>query len=138
MSESFEFIVGGIEDGIIQVLTDKLKPSSENPSGYLKTVATYGGELDEQTLRKFVDELTPRFPLMLVAYGDGEDKEVPATSPVFGEPRIFRHDCSGVCSEVEEHAQVAIAQRHTFVLPPQFARAPVDLEIGEGINGTGR
>jgi phage gp37-like protein len=91
VSESFELTVGGIEDGINQALSDTLSVSN---GGYLKEIASYGGQLDEQTLKAFVTQLAPRFPLILVAYGDGEDKEVPATSTAFNEPRIFRHDCS--------------------------------------------
>lgn len=93
-NESFDFVVGGIEDGIIGLLQSALLLPPPQGAGYLKQIASYGGELDAQTLRKFIDELAPQFPLMLVAYGDGDDKEMPATAPVFGEPRIFRHDCT--------------------------------------------
>jgi len=52
----FDFYVGGIEDGIIGVLTEVYKA----PAGYLKDIGSYGGELDEDTLRKFIDQLAPR------------------------------------------------------------------------------
>lgn len=93
-TREFDFYVGGIEDGIIQVLADAYLRNAQNPTGYLKKIGSYGGEMDEATLRKFVQDLSPSFPLMLVSYGDGEDKNDPPTAPVFGEPRIFRHDCT--------------------------------------------
>lgn len=90
----FDFFVGGIEDGIIQVLSDAyLLNAQTNPTGYLKSIGSYGGELDEEALRKYVQQLAPNFPLMLVCYADGGDKNDPPT-PIDGEPRIFRHDCS--------------------------------------------
>jgi len=89
----FDFFVGGIEDGITEILWAALGSAAE-PPGYLNEIAMYGGELDEKVLKQFIDELTPRFPLMLVTYGDGEDDLAPATAPVFGEPRIWRHDCT--------------------------------------------
>jgi hypothetical protein len=87
----FDFFIGGIEDGIIQVLQAAYGAAGE---GYLKDIGSYGGELDEKTLRAFISELAPRFPLMLVAYGAGNDTLSPATSPALGEPRIYRHDCT--------------------------------------------
>jgi hypothetical protein len=91
---SFRSDVKGTEDGIIALLTYLYKRRDDNPAGYLNEIASYGGELSEKTLKEAISQLTPRFPLMLVSYGDGVDKEVPATSPVLGEPRIWRHDCS--------------------------------------------
>lgn len=93
---SFRTDVKGTEDGIVALLNLLYRRRNDNPDGYLNDdVMTYGGELnDEGTLRRFIDELAPRFPLMLVAYGDGIDKEVPATSTVLGQPRIWRHECS--------------------------------------------
>lgn len=88
--KSFEFYVGGIEDGIIAVL----EAAVGGAPGYLKEIGTYSGELDEKTLKAFIDQLAPRFPLMLIAYGEGEDVLSPAVSSAFGQPRIFRHNCT--------------------------------------------
>jgi len=107
MPADFEFFVGGIEDGIIQILTQRLKA----PEGYLKAIDTYGGELDADTLKKFVSELAPRFPLALVAYGDGEDKMMPATAPVFGEPRIWQHSCHFTVLTCDDNARGERKQR---------------------------
>jgi hypothetical protein len=85
----FDFFVSGIEDGIIAVIS-----GLKTPTGYLKTIDSYGGELDEKTLKSFVDQLAPMFPLVLVAYGDGDDVLSPVTSVALGEPRVFRHDCT--------------------------------------------
>jgi len=106
----FEFFVGGIEDGIIELLTNLLSVKAD-PPGYLKTVATYGGELDESTLKKFVDQLAPRFPLMLVCYGDGNDRLLPATSPALGEPRIWQHNCTFTVIACTDDARGEQAQR---------------------------
>lgn len=61
---------------------------------YVKEFGTYGGELDSEQLRRALGELTPRLPLVLVSYGDGEDVESPPTAPLPGEPRFFKHDCT--------------------------------------------
>lgn len=89
--KDFEFYVAGIEDGFIEVL----QAAVGGEHGYLNDIATYkGGELDEKNLKAFIDQLTPRFPLMLVAYGEGEDTLSPAISSAYGQPRIFRHTCT--------------------------------------------
>lgn len=86
----FDFHVGGIEDGIVQVL----KESVVAPNGYVKTVGTYGGELDAERLRGALDALLPQLPLILVSYGDGEDAPNPAVPRVGGEPFIVEHRCT--------------------------------------------
>lgn len=87
----FDIRIAGIEDGIIDVL-EPLRKTGD--SGYAHTIASYGGELDAEQLRKALRELTPKLPLFLVAYGDGNDTLNPATNPPPGEPRHFRHDCT--------------------------------------------
>jgi len=113
----FEFFVGGIEDGIIELLTALLGVQAD-PPGYLKTVATYGGELDESTLKRFVDQLAPRFPLMLVCYGDGDDRLAPATSPAANQPRIWRHDCTFTVIACSDDARGELAQRRGAINRP--------------------
>src|SRR5258705_222560 len=90
----FDFLVGGIEDGCIALLSHLHGRREDNPSGYLNDVASYGGELDEKQLRAAVDQLSGMFPLELVSYGDGVDKPMPPTSAAFGEPRIWQHHCT--------------------------------------------
>jgi len=106
-SRDFDFHVGGIEDGIIDLLTEAVGGAD----GYARTIETYGGELDGETLRKFNDELTPRFPLFLVAYTDGSDKLEPAQSAAFGEPRTFQHDCSFAVFCCSDNARSEQARR---------------------------
>jgi phage gp37-like protein len=106
----FEFFVGGIEDGIIELLTSLLSVKAD-PPGYLKNIASYGGELDESTLKKFVEQLAPRFPLMLVCYGDGDDRLLPATSPALDAPRIWQHNCTFTVIACSDDARGDSAQR---------------------------
>lgn len=107
----FDFFVGGIEDGMIELLWQELGAAAD-PPGYLNQIAAYSGELDEGTLKRFVNELTPRFPLMLVTYGDGDDKLMPATSPAYGEPRIFQHGCTFSVFCCSDDARGEADQRH--------------------------
>ena len=88
--KDFEFYVGGIEDGFMQVL----QAAHGGTDGYLNELGTYSGELEDKTLQEYINQLNPRFPLELIYYSEGKDTLMPATSPVFGEPRIWRHDCT--------------------------------------------
>jgi hypothetical protein len=94
----FDFIVGGIEDGIISTLKADLllkpDPLTGTQVGYVKKIDTYSGELDSEQLRRALSDLTPQLPLMLVSYGDGEDTQDPRTVPFQGMPRFYRHDCT--------------------------------------------
>lgn len=107
----FNDYVGGIEDGIIGVLTARRKVHPDHPDRYLKDIGSYGGELDENTLRETLNEVQDRIPLALVGYTDGEDTLMPATAPVFGQPRTYRHDCSFAIIAVAEDARGGTAQR---------------------------
>lgn len=84
----FDFYVGGIEDAMLTLLENELKPLG------VKTFATYSGELDSDNLKKAIGALSPKFPLVMVSYTDGKDINLPRESPVFGRPRIFQHECS--------------------------------------------
>lgn len=97
--KDFEFYAGGIEDAILQLLEGEMKPLG------VKTFATYSGELDSENIKRALGELTPKFPLILVAYGDGEDKRLPSVSPVLGEPIHFRHDCTFIVTCVTNDAR---------------------------------
>lgn len=101
--KDFEFYVGGIEDGIIEILTEAMKPLG------VKEFATYSGELDSEQLKKAIGALTPRFPLVMVAYSQGEDVQSPVTSKVFGKPIHFRHDCEFliVCASADARGDKA-------------------------------
>lgn len=111
----FDFIVGGIEDGIVALLRLLYGARDDNPGGYLKEIATYGGELDEKQLKQAVDQLSPMFPLMLVAYGDGVDKQMPPTSSAMGEPRVWQHDCTFTVMAVTDNARGEAEQRRGSV-----------------------
>jgi phage gp37-like protein len=92
MNPTFDQIIGGIEDGIIAALTAAVHVSVDD--GYVKTITSYGGEMESQEVVEALSVLTPRLPAMFVAYGSGEDTLNPATQPAIkGEPRLFRHDC---------------------------------------------
>jgi phage gp37-like protein len=92
MNLGFDQIIGGIEDGIIAAL--KTAVGVGVADGYVKTVESYGGEMESQEVEEVLSVLTPRLPAMFVAYGSGDDTLNPATQTSLpGEPRHFRHDC---------------------------------------------
>lgn len=92
MNLSFDQIIGGIEDGIIAALQAAVGVAVED--GYVKTVTSYGGEMESGEVVEALRTLMPRLPVLFVAYGSGEDTLNPATQPALaGEPRHFRHDC---------------------------------------------
>jgi phage gp37-like protein len=107
MNRPFSFYVGGIEDGMIALLT----PLLNGTNGYLKTLETYGGELDSELLYEFISQNAPEMPLMLVCYVGGKDELQPAFSPVLGEPRIFKHDCTFAVIVCTNDARGEQAQR---------------------------
>src|SRR5436190_19457633 len=85
----FNFYAGGIEDGIIEILTEPMKAVGG------KGFETYSGQLDdEKVLKEAIASLAPKFPLTMVSYAGGESKRDPATSAVFNRPLYYRHDCS--------------------------------------------
>ncbi len=86
--KDFDFYVGGIEDAILALLETEMKPLG------VKTFATYSGELDSDNLKRAIGALAPKFPLVMVSYTDGKDINSPMESPVFGKPRVFKHECS--------------------------------------------
>lgn len=92
MSEpQFDFFITNIEDGIMDALEAAVGLET---GGYVKTIASYAGEMDASLLKQAIGALTPRLPLMLVSYGDGQDVQDPRTAAVMDEPRIYRHDCT--------------------------------------------
>lgn len=110
----FDAVVGSIEDGIIALLKH-LFSKPDNPAGYLNEIASYAGELDDKKLKAAIDQLSAMFPIELVAYGEGEDTEAPATSSVLGEPRIWRHDCTFTVIAVTNNARGETEQRRGAV-----------------------
>ncbi len=105
MAQDFEFFVGGIEDAILQLLENELKPLG------VKEFATYSGELDSENLRQAIGALSPRFPLVMVSYAQGIDTQMPITSPVLGKPIHFRHDCNFIVVCASADARGDLAQR---------------------------
>jgi hypothetical protein len=90
--KNFEYIISGIEDGIIAALDQAIGNISNG--GYINTIATYSGELDREQIKHAIGALTAKFPLLLVSYAEGEDVLDPPTPAVKGKPRHYRHDCS--------------------------------------------
>jgi hypothetical protein len=89
----FEFTVGALEDGVVTALNAALL-KNQAPSGYVSEIATYSGEMATEQLIRALAGQVRRFPLILVNYAEGEDTPQPATAPVLGQPRIYRHDCT--------------------------------------------
>lgn len=90
MELDFEFYAGGIEDGILELLTTKMRPA---PLG-VKQFETYSGQLDTANFEKALASKATIYPLVMVSYADGEDTRMPATSAVLGRSQIYRHDCT--------------------------------------------
>ena len=85
---NFEFYVGGIEDGILEVLTAPMKAIG------VKTLTTYDGQLDSpEALREAINRSDLQYPFVMVGYAGGENVRDPATSTVHGAAMHFRHDC---------------------------------------------
>ena len=100
----FSFKVGNIEDCMVAALV-------EYCAEYKPDVAPYSGELDAKQLREAIDSLTPRFPLFLVSYADGEDKLHTPTGPEIGAPRVFKHVCSFTVICCDDDARGETARR---------------------------
>lgn len=89
--KDFEFYVANIEDSILALLEQQMKPLG------VKSFDLYSGDLgDPETLKKALGAMSLNFPLVLVSYTDGVDTLDPKTAPVLGKPRTYRHDCSFV------------------------------------------
>lgn len=104
VKKDFEFYVGGIEDAILELLEVEMKPLG------VKTFATYSGELsDPAKVKEAIGSLSPKFPLVLVSYADGVDKQDPPVRPVLGEPLPMRHDCEFVviCASADSRGDLA-------------------------------
>lgn len=86
----FEFYVGGIEDGILEVLTEPMKATPLK----VKVLTTYDGQLESpEDLKKAVASQDLSYPFVMVGYAGGDDVNSPATSTVFGARMHFRHEC---------------------------------------------
>ena len=89
--KDFEFYVSNIEDSILALLEQQMKPLG------VKYFELYSGDLgDPDTLKKALGTMTIKFPLVMVSYTDGTDSLLPKTSPVLGRARTFQHNCSFV------------------------------------------
>lgn len=93
----FDFYVGGIEDGILEVLAVMKQAPLK-----VRELTTYSGELDEpKALQAAIASEARVFPLVMVSYGGGQDTRSPATPAVLGKPLNYRHDCffAVVCAD---------------------------------------
>ncbi|HEY6334099.1 MAG TPA: phage protein Gp37 [Blastocatellia bacterium] len=118
MADGWDFYVGGIEDGIVAALSQTLLIAN---GGYMKTIQTYGGELDTDTIKEAVSQLALSFPLMLVSYADGKDVRFPATPLVARDagfpvtvtgapqqvPQNYKHECtfSVICCSADARGE---------------------------------
>ena len=103
MVNDFNFYVGGIEDAMLALLEEELRPLG------VKTFATYSGELDSDNLKKAISALSPKFPLVMVSYTDGKDVQLPRTAAVLGKSRTFQHECSFavICAAADSRGDLA-------------------------------
>lgn len=107
MSESlikdFNFYVGGIEDVMLALIEQELKPLG------VKTFSTYSGEMDSDNLKKALGTLKSQFPLVMVSYTDGKDIQLPRQAAVLGNPRQFQHECSFavICATNDSRGETA-------------------------------
>lgn len=85
----FEFYAGGIEDGIIDVLTPIMQAAPLS----VRELTTYSGELDREALQEAIASQARMFPMVMVSYAGGESFPYPATPAVKGRKLRFRHDC---------------------------------------------
>lgn len=93
----FDFYVNGLEQSILGLLKDG-NPELNQPgmNAYVKEFGTYSGELDDRdTLINALKGLTARFPLVLAAYGSGNDRRKAATG-LTDEAIEFEHLCGFV------------------------------------------
>ena len=85
----FNFYAGGIEDGILEVLTTPLKAIG------VKSFATYSGELDsEKALKDAISQSLLKYPFVMVSYAGGASANNPPTSRTDHKPRHHRHECT--------------------------------------------
>lgn len=103
--KDFEFYVGNIEDAILALLEQALKPLG------VKTFELYSGDLDADSLKKAIAAIAPKFPLVMVSYTDGSDVQDPKTAPVLGKSLHFRHECSFVVICASDDARGETARR---------------------------
>lgn len=107
---AFEFHVGGLEDAILDLLKEKLV-------GVVKTFALYSGELDSANVKTALGALTPKFPLILVSYAEGDDQPDPPTGIIKGAPLHFRHECSFAVICATNDARSETSRRRGPVTP---------------------
>jgi len=106
----FNFYAGGIEDGILEVLQAPMKAIG------VKSFATYSGQLDSpDDLKAAISQQMLRYPFTMVSYAGGESKRDPPTSPVFGKPLHYRHDCSFAVIVADDNPTGEKARRRSKV-----------------------
>lgn len=106
----FNFYAGGIEDGILEVLTTPMRAIG------VKSFATYSGQLDSpDDLKAAISQQLLQYPFTMVSYAGGESKRDPATSAVMGRPLHYRHDCSFAVIVADNNSQGEKARRRNKV-----------------------
>jgi len=108
----FEFYAGGIEDGIIEILTATMKPDPLK----VREVTTYSGELDDpEMVEEAIAAEMRQFPLVMVGYGSGEDVRSPVTAPVLGRSLHYRHECTYIVVCADDNPRGERARRRSKV-----------------------
>lgn len=108
----FEFYAGGIEDGIIEILTAAMKAAPLS----VREVTTYSGELDDpETVEHAIAAEARHFPLVMVGYGRGKDIRQAATSAVLGRPLHYRHECTFIVVCADDNPLGERARRRSQV-----------------------
>jgi hypothetical protein len=109
----FDFYAGGIEDGILEVLTTAMR----QPLG-VRSFGTYSGQLDSpQDLKRAVSSQSLQYPFVMASYAGGENKPMPGTSPVMGRPLHYRHSCSYAVILADNNPQGEKQRRRSKVYP---------------------
>lgn len=96
----FEFYAGGIEDGIIQLLT----PMKQAPLK-VRELTTYSGQLDGDAIKDALAADARLFPLVMVSYTGGENAANPPIPQVLGRPIHFLHTCGFVVIVADDNPQ---------------------------------
>lgn len=107
----FEFYAGGIEDGIIEVLTPVMKADPLK----VRELTTYSGQLDADSLKEALASDARIFPLVMVSYTGGESVPDPIRPAVMGQPLSFRHDCGFVVIVADDNPRGERARRRSKI-----------------------
>ncbi|HEX8564135.1 MAG TPA: phage protein Gp37 [Pyrinomonadaceae bacterium] len=131
---TFELHINSIEDAILATLAAQI------PS--VKQIELYTGELDaapEDDIKRVLQQLKTKFPLILAGYTDGKDTEDPASGRSFGDPLVFRHNCSFIVFCCAGNVRGASAQKRGRVasvgVRPEIGVVEMISQVREALSG---